>query len=303
MSVMNEFKFASELLKRSQELSKAEASTITPKAGTSVLFNKFFCKAGSEEIKRLQSEAETKISANKERYSEKVAGELNLPIITELNESIQAIKNTVRSRVNENIDARVQRINETRSIPVRDSRMKMFQTIKMLLDLNADISEGDWKAWGEQCAGHYLEEKIFESLANTRKIPVVPTINPEKNIEQLETFRAMANNTIDHLDNVDDNLMALSFLNDNPDAPLGQLVNEIDNDLASIIPAEKLTLLQRLKDAKQNAFDKDNVTLSVKIGNFIDKNIDKLATPEELVEPLYTEAENFIVQGMSAKRE
>ena len=140
MSVMNEFKFASELLKRSQELSKAEASTITPKAGTSVLFNKFFCKAGSEEIKRLQSEAETKISANKERYSEKVAGELNLPIITELNESIQAIKNTVRSRVNENIDARVQRINETRSIPVRDSRMKMFQTIKMLLDLNADIS-------------------------------------------------------------------------------------------------------------------------------------------------------------------
>ena len=56
------------------------------------------------------------------------------------------------------------------------------------------------------------------------------------------------------------------------------------------------------KDAKENAYNKDNVMLAVKIGSFIDKYADELATPEELKESRYAEAEEFIQRGMAAKK-
>ena len=300
---MSELGLSSELFKRSQEISKANASNITPKTGSSIAFNKYFCKAGLERVKNLQAEAKSKISANTERYSDKVAQEINQPIVSELTEAINSIKTILRDHVNKNIDARIQRINETRNVPVRESSMKLFQTIKMLLDLGADISESDWKSWGEQCAGHYLEERIFGSLAQTRNITYIQSFDPEKSIERLEHFRTMANIAINHLDNADENINAASFFNDNPNSPLAKLINDIDTDIASIIPAERLSVLKRLKDAKENAFDKNDSALSVRIGMFIDKNIDKLATPEEISESLFDEAESFIKQGMTATKE
>ena len=298
----NDFRFTSDLLNRARELSKAEASEINPKKGTSISFQKFYIKAGQSLIKKLQQETEPKINANNERFVKKVADAENAPIKAELNEAIGKIKDNVRNTVNKNIDARIQQINLSRKVPVRTESLKLLQTIKMLVDIGAEISKSDWGTWSELFAGHYLEEKVFAGLAKGKGIDIIPAADPEKSIERLESFREMANQTIDHLDDSDASIVSLSFLSENPNAPIAKLINEIDSDLASIIPAEKLTVLQRLKDAKENAYKKDNVMLSVKIGSFIDKNMDKLATPEELNESLYAEAEQYIQKGMSAKK-
>lgn len=299
---MNEFRFTAEIKERTDEIAKKEALKIDPKNGTSIGFLQYYVIASWEVVKRKKQEAEEKINANNETYAPKVAEEYNAPIIAELNEAVKAIKENVRNHVNGKIDAREQRINTTRNMPIRDSQMKLLQTIRMLTDMNADIAENDWKTWAEQFAGHYLEEKVFASLAKTRDITILPSFDPVKSTENLETFRQMANYTIDRLENAEDNITALSFLNVSQTSPLGELIQQIDSDIASIIPAERLTVLKRLKDAKKNAYDADDIALSVRIERFIDKNADKLASPEEINESLYAEAEDFITQGMSAKR-
>lgn len=287
--------------KRATERAKAEASEINPKSGTSTRFYQYFVIEGREAIRRLQEEAEPKITANNERFVKKVADVENAPIKAELNEKIEAIKNFVRNKVNSGIDARIQRINDSRSIPIRTDSLKLLQTIQMLVDMGADISETDWKMWTEKFAGHYLEEKVFAGLAKKKGIDIIPTSNPERGIEKLETFRDMANHTIEHSDDANESLYALSFLSPT-NKGLNELIEQIDSDLASIIPADKLTVLQRLKDAKEHAYNNDDIRLSVKIGSFIDRNIDKLATPEEINESLYAEAEDMIRQGMTAKK-
>ena len=300
---MNELQFATDLNKRMVEISKENASRIDPKSGTSIAFLQYYAIAGWEEVKKTVQEAEVKIKANNERYAPRVAQEMNLPIITERDEKISSIEKNVNGHINSKIDERIKRIAETEILPMRQSRKELLQTIKTLLDFGYSPSEREWKVWGEQFAGNNLEEKVFTALAKTKDITILPSTDSEKSIEKLEAFRQMANTATKDLKNADGSIVALSFLKIAPNSPLGKLIEDIDTDMASIIPAEKLTVLKRLKDAKQNAFDKNNVTLSVKIGSFIDRNIDRLATPQEITESLYAEAEQYINQGMTAKKE
>ena len=281
--------------------SKEDALKIDPKFGTSASFIRNFVISGATAIDKLKADKEPEIKSNSERLSKKYADEANAPIIAELNEGISAVKNKVRTQVNQSIDKRIQQINYSRIIPIRENSWKLLRTIEALINMDADISESDWKLWAEQFAGHHLEERYFATLAGRRNITVLISSDPEKSIERLETLRDMANKTIDHLDDHRNSVVALSFLKSGNSA-LTKLMDEIDSDMVSIVPAEKITLLQRLKDAKENAYNKDDVALSVKIGSFIDRNMDKLATPEEINENLFQQAEDFITQGMSAKR-
>lgn len=290
------------LKKRMDEISKSAAMEIDPKNGSTVAFLQFYVKAGEEEVKKLKRAAEDKKSANNEMYAHKVAQERNQPIDAELNEAIKAIKENVRNHVNSKLDARVKQIRTFEVLPMRESRKELLHTITELLNMGYNPSEHEWNLWGEQFAGNALEEKYFETLAETKDITIITSFDAEKSIERLELFRQMANIAINNLEN-DDNLTAASFLKISKDSPIGKLIEEIDSDISSIIPAERLTLLQRLKAAKEHAYDKDNVQLSVKIGSFIDKNIDRLASPAEVNEALYAEAEQFISQGMTATRE
>ena len=295
----SEFRFSTELLERSREIMKENAKQIKPKAGTTVATNRYLILAGKDLLKRYQAETNEKISANNERYSVKTAGELNEPIKAELQNNIKLLKDTVRKSVNGNLDARLKRIDETRVIPIRSEAMGKIQTFKMLIDLGAKIPQRDWELLGEYCAGHYLEEKAFIALAKSQDVHIIASTNLDKSAERIEAFREMANKAIDNLDNPNDSLTSFAFFNEQNEA-LNALMDEIDTDVSTLIPAERLTVLQRLKDAKEHAYNKDDIKLSVRIGMFIDRNMEKLATPEELNDALYSEAEDFINQGMSA---
>lgn len=299
---MDNFKFATELKARTDARAKAEASKIKPKMGTSVRFQKYSIEASRDIVTKLKEEALPKISANNERFAKKFADVENAPIQNELDANIKAIKENVRNRFNNNIDARIAQNNKARIAPIRQSSKELLQTIDMLIKTDADIKEDDWKAWGEQFAGHYLEEIAYAGYAKQKGIDVIPSSNPDKSNERLESFRKIGNIAIDFLDHPEDSIMAQSFFSENPDSPVSKLMEEIDSDLATIIPAEKITVLQRLKDAKENAYNKNNVMLAVKIGSFIRDNMDKLATPEEISETLFAEAEEFIEKGMSAEK-
>ena len=295
----NNLSFFAELKERADEIRKALAAETKPKAGSTIATNRYLILSGKEKVKSLQKEAEQKIADNKERYSSKVAEELNAPIKADLSNAITAVKDTVRNIVNGNLDARIKRIDETRVTPIRSEVMEKIQAFKMLIDLGAKIPERDWALFSEQVVGHYLEEKAFIALAKSQKITILPSVNLDKSVERIEQFREMANIAINCLDKTDDSIASFAFFHKNNTA-LESLIDEIDSDVSTIIPAERRTVLQRLKDAQEHARNKDDYSLSAKIGLFIDRNMERLATPEELTDSLFSEAEDFIKQGMSA---
>ena len=296
---MSNLTFVAEQKERMEKGIENDVSQIKPKAGSTIATIRYRIIGGKNRIITLKKEAEKKKSDNNERYSTKVAQELNAPIEAACNNEIMAVKNDLRENVNGNLDARIKRIDETRVIPIRPEVMENFQTFRMLDDLGAEIPERDWELLGVRVAGHYLEEKAFIALAKSKGITILPTTDLDKSVERIEQFKEMANVAIDHLENPEDNLTAFAFFSEKNDA-LSALIDEIDSDVSTIIPAERLTVLQRLKDAKEHAWNKDDIKLSVKIGMFIDRNLEKLSTPEELQDALFAEAEDFIKQGMSA---
>ena len=112
----------------------------------------------------------------------------------------------------------------------------------------------------------------------------------------------MINNSIPHIGEDNPSLMLLSLLSENPNSPIAQLISDIDSDIATIIPAERRTVLKRLKEAEKNAYDTDNLILYTRIKGCIERNLNELSTPEELKDALYEQAEDFISKGMNAKK-
>jgi len=300
---MNGLDITTELRKNSAELAKSHALKIKPKIGTTASSVWYFAKSGLAMVKGIINETNQQIKANEERYSKKVAYEMNSPIIEERNRKIKAVKDAVKNNTNDKVDARKKQNADSRKMLIRDSSWKLLQQIQMLIGIDAEISADDWKSWGEVFAGHYNEERAYAALAKTKDIIIIPVSSPIDMDENLENLRAMANRAADHMDKLDDDILSLSFFTDNPDSPVQKLIETIDNDIGSIIPAEHMTVLKRLKEAQKTAFDRDNVTLSNEINRFINRNLDRLATPEEINESLYAEAEEYINKGMTAKSE
>lgn len=293
--------FAAEIRERAREIDKAKASDIAPKSETTFGFLHSYVVAGRNMISGFKAEKERVIKENNETYAKKVADEKNAPLIAELKDDIQKIKDLIRTRLNNTIDARINKINSSRKLPLKEESKALIEKIKLMLDSGVVPTEQDWKSWVEVVAGDTDGERIFAALASKNGVDVLPSSDREKTIEDCEAFRQMGNIAIDYIDHPNDNITAMAFFK--PGDAFMELMESLDSNPEFIIPAERLTILQRLTEARENAWKKDNVKLYVAIGRFIDDNKEALATPEELKEALYAEAESFVQQGMTAKKE
>ena len=290
-----------ELLAKSKELQKQRASEITSKAGTSIDSARYRAIAGLNMVEGLQNNATQKCNENNERYSVKVANELNAPIKAELSDAIKKIKDICSQHINNVVDSHIQQLNTFKMIPLTAKMRDQFETLKMLMEYGK-VSADDIKLWNNEFVGHYQAEQLFSAMAEKHGFDVIPSIDSETSRERLEQFRSMALNAISHFDNPNDNILSMSFFSDNPNSPIAQLISDIDSDIAVIIPAERRTVVDRLKEAEKNALETDNVMLSAKIRSFRERNLNELSTPEELKDSLYEQAEEFITRGMSAKK-
>ena len=296
------YKLTEQMNHRAKEITKKLAAEVESKIGTSVDSIKLYCEAGLHIVEHMKAEAEKQISANNERYSVKVAEELNSPIQNALKEEIKTIKEMLQLNTNKQIDSRLRQISSFVTKPISEDNKRDFETLKLRMDYGEKMPTEELQLWGEKFAGNYQAENIFAGMVKKYGITYIPSINIDKSRDNLEQLRLMATRAINHIDNVNSDLIALSFFNNNSDSPFAELCRSIDSDIASIIPVERLTVLERLNDAQRKAYAKDDVRLSVDIDSFIRRNRTELANPAGMDASLYNEAENLIQQSENAKK-
>lgn len=293
--------FEIRLSEKQKAIYKDLSKNVSVKSGSSMEFIREFVRIGLNHVNSKKAEINAKINENNDTLSKRLADEANSKLQAEMKQYADDIRTILSNRSAEFFEAKRNTVTHFIKQMPSDALWRKLQFIK---DFGNLLNKEEWEVFitDPEIASNYFASKIVQKEAETHEIDYVIALDYNKLMGKINDIETMVNNSIPHIADSENSLTLLSLVSENPQSPVSQLIADIDSDIASIIPAEKLTVLQRLKDAKENAYNKDNVMLSVKIGSFIDKHADELATPEELKEPLYAEAEQFIQKGMSAKK-
>lgn len=289
------------------ELSNAEraiykdlSKQMAARTGSSADFIRSLVRIGHNMVQNKKTEINVKIDENNDTLSKRLADEANEQLKSEIEQYIIDIKTVLSKRASDFFDAKKNSVNQFIKQMPSDN---LGEKLKYVCEYGHLFSKTVWEVFitDSDITGNYIAQTIVQKMAEKNGIDYVCPFNYERVMEKLNDIETMTTNSINNLDK-GDSLTLLSFISENENSPVSKLIADLDSDMSTIIPAEKLTVLKRLKNAKQNAYDQDAVELSVKIGTFIDRNIDRLATPEEINNDLYAQAENLINQGMSAKK-
>ena len=291
---------AIELSSAQNAIYKTFSQNVTAKNGTTAEFIRDLVRFGHRQINEKQSGINERLKQNNDTLSKRLADEANIKLQQELNQHISDIKTVLTKETSRIFDRKKDTITHfIRQIP-SDTLNRKIQYIR---DYGYLLDKEVWEMFvtDPDIISNYLASKAVEKIAEQNGIDYVVPFNPVQTLDKLNQFEAMVNVSIANIDN-DDNLTMMSFINDNPNSPVSKLIHDLDTDIATIIPAERKTVLNRLKQAKQQAYDKDDVALSVRIGRFIDNNMTELSTPEELHDALYEQAEELIQLGLNVKK-
>ena len=294
--------FEIKLSEKQKAIYKDLSKNVSIKNGSSMESIRELVRICVSNVNNKKAEVNAKINENNDNLSKRLADEANNKLQEEFKQYTDDMITILSRRCAEFFDAKRNTVTKFIKNMPSDALWKKLQFIKDFGDL---LDKEEWEVFitDPDIASNYYASKIIQKEAERHGIDYVIALNYNRLMDKINDIEIMVNNSIPHIADSQNSLNLLSFISENANSPVSQLIADIDTDLASIIPADRLTVLQRLKNAKQTAYDKNNVKLSVKIGSFIDRNIDKLATPEEINESLYAEAEKFIEQGMNAEKE
>ena len=275
---------------------------VTAKVGTSMEFIRELIRIGVNSVNDKKAEINAKINDNNDKLSKRLADEANIQLQSELKQYTDDIKTILSKRSAEFFNAKRDTVAQFIKKMPSDSLWRKLQFIN---DFGNLLDKEEWEVFitDPEIASNYYASKIVMKEAEKHGVDYAISFNYNKMIDTLNDVETMVNNSIPHIGESQNSLTLLTLISNNPNSPVSKLIADIDSDIASIIPAEKLTILQRLKDASKTAYNRDNVTLSSKINAFISRHERELAEPGELRESLLAEAESFIQQGMAARSE
>jgi len=279
-------------------IKKEMTKGITVKSGTSTEMLCNFIRFGFKMVSDKKVNTDAMISENNANLSKVLADEKNAQLMKEYKEFADDTKAVINSRIDEVMSAKREKVRQYTMLPPSDRQMKLLQLFEMRQD---KIDSYELELFMSEMATNYQASRIFEKIADEKGITFVPPWVPAKCNERLNQFENIARMTVNKMDDPYNDPLALSFLK-SENGTLFQLLCEIDTDFATIIPADIVTVYKRLTQAQKRAYDNDDVVLSVRIENFIDKHKSKLATPEEINEELYQQAEDLITQSLEKKK-
>ena len=278
---------------------KELAKEVKVKTGSTVGFLRDLIISGRRMVERKQDDANTRMEHNNNTIAKRLADEENIKIKADLEQEIASIKETLDRNRSNNLSAKREMVYKNASTVIPDDLFRVMQTLEMR---TGEISDFEWDMYNRMFAQNYQGSKWFEEFAGRHGVTIIPANDPIKTIENIDTFDEMCKRTIAVIDDPAKSLYALSFLKDNPDSELATLINEIDTDISALIPAPRRTVLDKLKQAKQHAYDNDDLGLSARIRLFIETHATELATPEDMKDALFERAEELICEGMSVTK-
>lgn len=301
-----------EAIKRGQQILREQSVNITPKEGTSLISIRKLIDNMGKIASGHRMETEKKIAYNNDQLSARLASEANSKLREEHRQYVDGLKAVATQKLNEAIEAKKDAVKRFSSVPPTDKQLRLFQTAQML---DYKLRDYEWRILIDETATNYLASRILAKVADGQKndegkpLEIIPAFNPERVLDNLDIYASMAKKAIDALDDLDSSLLGKSFVADSrPNDGINKIIDNIESSFGAVVPAEKMSILKRLRDAKDNAFNNatsdnpEGISISSKIRMFIDQHERELATPEELQESLMNEAESLIASGMSIRK-
>ena len=289
-----------ELSVKQKEISQEIAKSITVKPGSTMESIRKTLIAGFTTLKRMLGELDRRIADNNDKLSKHRADEANAVIEREKKQYIADIKTVLKRLTGVKFEAKRQAVTDhIRQMP-SDA---LNQKIQFINTFGSMFDKETWEIFltDPEIISNPLACKVVGKMANEHGIEFVSAPDLHRTLERIDDYETMINNAIEHIED-EHNLVVMSVLSGYPDSPVKKLESEIDSDLNTVIHDPKDTVLQRLKDAEKTAEEAKDYKLYAKIKVFRESNEKALATPEEIKDELFSQAESLIMQGMSAEK-
>lgn len=289
-----------ELTAKQKEIMQSIAKGITVKPGSSCDSIRSIVRFGFIAYEQKKQETQRKVAENNDTLSKRLADEKNAVLQRELKQHASDMKAALHRKTAELFEAKRKAVTEyVKQMPSDNLNRKLqyIQNYGSLFDREL------WEVFitDPEIVSNYLACKIVEKVASDNHIDFYSTPQLHKINENIDDYEEMVKSSIDRID-VEHDIILGSLISENPESPVQKLINEIDTDIATIIPAPQKTILKRLKDAEQHAYNESDFRTSARIKIFLEDHGKVLATPEEIKESLLNEAEQLVTQGMSAKK-
>ncbi len=279
---------------------RKEMAKLTPaKPGTSAETPRNRIRAATILNSRIKGECERKKADNYDKLSKRLADEANFRIDKDR-------KNYTKQLQDFTNGMNKQWFEEKKSIVMRNMSQiptgEAHDILHFANNFGDMLDKNDWKMLisNPKVVANPFASRVMEKIASKYGIDCVSAPDLQKTLDRLSDYESMLENAVARIEDEND-LVVMSVLSGYPDSPVLKLISEIDTDLATIIPDPKQTILQRLKDAEKKAEDAKDFSLYARIKVFRESNEKSLATPEEMKDELFSQAESLIAQGMSVK--
>ena len=284
------------LSEHQKAIRKELAKQIAVQPGSSLSSLIGFIRFGVGMVNHRQEETKAKIHENNDTLSKRLADEANIILQQEQRAFANDMQTVLTARKQEVLSAKRDAVNQYIKMMPSDNLGKKLHYI---CDFGHLFDKSIWAIFIDdpEIASNYIASKIVQTKAEEQGIDYVIGFNPARIMEELDNIEAMIANSIPHIGEEEPNLTLMSLISENPNSPIQRLITDLDTDIATIIPAEKISAYKRLTNAQKKAYDDNNIALSVQIERFIDKNKTVLASPEEITDSLMEQAENLIAQS------
>lgn len=284
-----------ELSVKKTDISQELAKSVEIKPGSTMEYVAKLFRSAFTMLKRMIGEFDRRKEKNIDEMSKRRADEANAIIEREKKQYIADFKAVLTRMTGARFEEKRQAVTDhIREMPSD----KLNRKLQYIRDYGAMFDKDMWEMFitDPEIISNYIASKIVEHIANKNGIEFA-SAPIQRTFENINTFQTMINNGIEHIED-EHNLIVMSIISGYPDSPVKKLINDIDTDLATIIPDPKQTILQRLKDAEKKAEDAKDYTLYARIKVFKENHLKELSTPEEMKDELFSQAESLITQGM-----
>ena len=259
-----------------------------------------FVIKSDEAIRTKRASLDKKIKAITERYQPSVANPMISELRTTFNNERKATQNRLNERLDEMLQAKEEACRKYVMTPPSADQLALLQTLKMR---NAkEITSEEWNMIVSSLSGNYQCASVLSTIAKESGKEFVPPFSPTDGLEDIKQFRARADYAIRNIGDLENSYIGMEFLAvDNPDTFTSALIKKLDTEIATTVPSPSVSIIGRLKDARNHALHVGDMDVFNAIANFIIGSGDQLQTPEEQEIALMEKAEKMIALGMNAK--
>ena len=237
---------------------------------------------------------ETVKNENRNLYNKKVAGERNATIDAEFKKKLEFNADYLRTKYKKIIEAKMKRMDEYQTTPPTAEQMTLLQLVQMRGFENFSSHEMDLIA--AKLADNDMAIKTLSAWGKDSDHMIIPPFNREKMEEQLQVFGEMLDSVIADLGNEKTTYFTDDFMSERPEAISAVIAESADLENGSRVPKNNITLLIRLKDAEQKAFDNGDINTYTNIRRFRETWQETIAEPGELRKEVVKAAEDLIAK-------